>query len=289
MGQARPTFERRQLGLTLRRLREGAGVTQEAAAASLGKVRSRVIALEDGTATATEDDLVALMDCYGMYSSAERGTLLALGEHARLRQKRRSRADVMPDAYQRLADLEAGAEEIHCFEAGVIPVLLQSEPYRRAVVAEGEGVWWDAGAEEAEAQVVFRRRRQDRVFGATEPRTLRFVIAEDALRANLGRRDVMVSQLDLLLALISGRRDLAVRVLRGDVHGNPARGANLLVLRFGDRGASVAYSAAALGAPVHYDDPADVGAASRAFERVWGLASSRRETRSLIEGIAAAL
>lgn len=288
MGQARSTFERRQLGLTLRRLREGAGITQEAAAAALGKVRSRVIALEDGTATATEDDLRALMDCYGVESSAERGTLLALGEHARQRQKRRAAAGIVPEAYQRFADLEASAEEIHCFETAVIPSLLQADLYARAVIAEGDGVWWPSGSEEAANRVAFRRRRHDRVFGGLEPRTLRFVITEDALRANMGRPEVMASQLEYLLALISGRPDLDVRVLRDGLYGNPARGANLLVLRFGARGMPVAYSGAALGPPVYYEDPGDASAVSRAFDRLWSLASSRRESQSLIEHIAGA-
>jgi transcriptional regulator with XRE-family HTH domain len=60
MGRARQTFERRQLGLTLRRLRERAGQTQQAAADSIGRVRSRIVELEEGKGTLDQTDLKAL-------------------------------------------------------------------------------------------------------------------------------------------------------------------------------------------------------------------------------------
>lgn len=167
----------------------------------LGKVRSRVVSLEDGSATATPDDLTALLDCYQVFGE-ERDTLLALAAQARKRTKRRTHVDVLPDAYRRFADLEASASEINCYESGLIPGLLQSPVYVPAVHAECEGIWWRKKDPEREDRLAFRMERQAKIFESAEGRMLRFVITEDALRANMGAPEVMHEQLTHLRTLI---------------------------------------------------------------------------------------
>jgi transcriptional regulator with XRE-family HTH domain len=281
VGQARPTFERRQLGLTLRRLREAAGKPQQEAADVVGKARSRIVQLEDGTATVSPEDLVSLLDCYGV-GGAERATVLELGAQARKRQQRRAHVDQLPDAYRRFADLEANASEINWFETGIVPGPLQSPGYVRAVLAESEGVWWET---EGEARFTFRMERQRRLFDAPGKRTLRFVFTEDALRANMGDSAVMVEQLYHILMLVDEHPDLTVRVLRNDTYDNPARGSGLWIFHFGDRGTPVGYAPALPGPAVYYDDSRDIATMLRAFDRVWQLALSKEESRQLIENV----
>ena len=285
MGVARPTFERRQLGLTLRRLRDQAGKPQQVAADLLEKTRTRIVQLEDGTATISQEELVKLLDCYGV-TGDERETVLELGAQARRRQKRRVHVDHLPDAYQRFADLEASASEINWFETGIIPGLLQSPSYMRAVFAECEGVWWEADGEQGRDRLTYRIERQARLFESDERRILRFVVTEDALHANLGSPDVMKEQSNHILSLLDAHPDLTVRVLRNDAHPNPARGGGLWIFGFGDRAAPVGYSPAVLGPSAYYDDEADTSRMLQAFYRVWELSLSRRESRRMIEGIA---
>jgi transcriptional regulator with XRE-family HTH domain len=281
---ARPTFERRQLGLTLRRLREAAGRPQQDAADAVHKTRTRIVQLEDGTATFSQEDLEKLLNCYGV-TGPERDTVLGLGLQARNRQKRRVHVDHLPDAYQRFADLEASASEINWFETGIIPGLLQSQRYMRAVLAEGEGVWWESLDQQGVDRLTYRIERQRRLFDAVDQRIMRFVITEDALRANLGSAAAMEEQLRHILMLLDEQRDLTVRVLRNDVYGNPARGTALLVFRFGDRGTPVGYSPSVPGPALYYDDEADTSTMLRAFYRVWELALNREESRQLIASI----
>jgi transcriptional regulator with XRE-family HTH domain len=282
VGQARPTLERRQLGLTLRRLREVAGKPQQDVADLLGKARSRIVQLEDGTATVSQEDLGRLLDYYSV-TGTERLTVLELGAQARKRQKRRPYVDQLPDAFRRFADLEASASEINWFETGRIPGALQSRSYMRALFAEGEGVWWEHTDPEGEERLAFREERQRRLFDTDDQRTLRFVLTEDALRANMGSPEVMAEQLRHLLALLDRHRDLTVRVLRNDTYGNPARGESLWIFSFGDRGAPVGYSEVVLGPALLFDDEGDTTKLFRAFYRVWELALSRDESRLLIE------
>ncbi|WP_018686209.1 helix-turn-helix domain-containing protein [Actinokineospora enzanensis] len=285
MGQARPTFERRQLGLVLRRLRERAGKTQQAAAEAVGKVRSRIVQLEDGTATASETDLKKILDCYGV-TGEEHATVTDLGAQARKRQQRRVYVDQLPDAYRRFADLEASASEINHFETGIIPGLLQSQSYIQALFAEADGIWWQTDDPQSEDRLYFRMERQSRVLESGHRRILRFVITEDALRANMGSPEVMREQLNHLLDLLDKHPDLNIRILRGDTYGNPARGANLMIFAFAERGTPVAYSFSALGLSTYYDGEREIERMLLSFYRVWELSLSRKESRRLIVEIA---
>lgn len=287
MGTARPTFERRQLGLTLRRLRDQAGKPQQAVADVLGKTRTRIVQLEDGTANISQEDLERLLDFLDV-TGDERETVIELANHARKRQKRRVYVDQLPDAYQRWADLEASASEINCYETGVIPGLLQSESYMRAILSEGEGFWWDAsddGGDQGADRLAYRMERQRRVLESAGGRLLRFVITEDALRASMGAPEVMREQLRHLLDLGRSHQDLTLRVLANDAFGNPIRGQGLWCFGFGDRGASVCYSPSVLGPSTYYDREVDTANLFRAFYRVWELALSRTASRRLIEGL----
>jgi transcriptional regulator with XRE-family HTH domain len=282
VGVARPTFERRQLGLTLRRLRDRAGKPQQAAAVVLEKTRTRIVQLEDGTATISQEDLDKLLDLYDV-TGDERETVIELANQARKRQKRRVYVDQLPDAFQRFADLESSASEINCFETGVIPGLLQSESYLRAALSEGEGIWWEPSATEGADRLAYRTERQRRVLDDADGRILRFVVTEDALRANLGP-EVMREQLRHLLDLERTHRDLTVRVLANDTFGYPLRGRSLWIFGYGDRGTPVCYTPSAIDS-LYYDDEAVTANLLRAFYRVWELALSRTASRRLIDSI----
>ncbi|WP_158887783.1 helix-turn-helix domain-containing protein [Amycolatopsis anabasis] len=285
MAQARQTFERRQLGLTLRRLRERAGKTQQAAANAIGKVRSRVVQLEEGTATASQGDLTKLLDFYRVTDEAERQTVLDFGVQTRKRQRRGPHHDLLPDAYQRFADLEASASEINSAEPGIIPGLLQSPSYVRALFAEAEGVLWEHGAKEAAERLEFRLNRQNRIWDAPNQPIMRFVISEDAVRANMGP-GVMREQMEHILSLLNERPMLTVRILRTDTYGNPIRGGGFQVFDFGSRGRPIGLATNSFGPSTYFDDVNEVAQMLRAFHRIWELSLSREETRNLIEHIA---
>ncbi|MGH3864505.1 helix-turn-helix domain-containing protein [Actinokineospora sp.] len=270
--------------MALRRLRDNAGKTQQQAAEAVGKVRTRIVQLEDGTATASQEDLATLLDFYGI-TGDERRTVLELGAHARTRQKKRVHVDHLPDSYQRFADLEASASEIDCFETGIIPGLLQSESYLRAILAESEGVWWEQEAVEGRDRLMFREQRQHRILESGDRRILRFVVTEDTLRANLGEPDIMRDQLRHLVALLRSHRDLTIRVLRNDVPGNPSRGRGFWIFGFGDRATPVGFTESPPGPSTYYDEDAVTAAMRRAFYRIWELALSRQESRRLMESI----
>lgn len=284
MGKARQTFERRQLGLTLRRLREAAGKSQQVAAERISKARSQVVELEDGRGTLPADDLAKLLNLYEV-SGDERQTVLDLGALARARQKRRAYTDLLPGSFQRFADLEANATEIACYEYGLIPGLLQSPGYIRAEITDTDGVWWEPSVAEVRERIMYRTERQARILESAESKALRFVVAEVALRAAVGSPDVMREQRLHLMNLLERRENLTLQVLRSDTHGNPARGGGFTVFRFGEKGSSVGVAPVVNGPATYYDALSDTAPMFRAFDRLQELALSPEASSKLIREI----
>jgi transcriptional regulator with XRE-family HTH domain len=287
MGRARQTFERRQLGLTLRRLREHADQTQQAAADAIGRVRSRIVELEEGKGTLNQTDLTALLNFYQVHPDEVR-TVLALGVRARRRQRNHPYSDALPDSLLRFADLEASATEIRGFESTLIPGLLQSPDYLRAIMREADGIWWERSDDERHVgRIALREERQDRTWNSSIPRMLHFVIGEEAVRANVGGVDVMRGQLRHILHLLKKRDDVTVQILRLDSPNNPARGGGFSLLDFAEDVLSVAVSFAVYGPEQYFDAPEDTAMFRRAFDRLSSeLALSPVDSANLISDLA---
>lgn len=287
MGRARQTFERRQLGLTLRRLRERAEHTQQAAADAIGRVRSRIVELEEGKGTLNQTDLKALLNFYEVQPDTLK-TVLALGVKARRRQRNRPYTDVLPDSHLRFADLEASATEIRGFESGLVPGLLQSPDYMRAIIREGDGIWWEKSEEEYFAgRLAFRAERQAQTWNSATPRTFHFVIGEEALRANVAGPGVMREQLHHILRLVTEREDLTVQVLPQDTPSNPARGGGFSLFDFAGSAQPVGVTFAVFGSDQYFDDPADTEMFRRAFDRLSAdLALSPADSTTLLSEFA---
>jgi len=284
VSKARQTFERRQLGLMLRRLREAAGESQQSAADLIGKARSQLVELENGRGTIASDALAKLLDSYGV-SADERQTVVDLGVMARARLKRRSYTDLLPGSFQRLADLEASATEISSYEYGIIPGLLQSLAYVRAMIDDANGVLWEPSNAELEERIAFRLDRQAKTVNPAESKTLRIVITEDALTRPVGSRDVMREQRLHILNLLERNKNLTVQVLRSDTYGNPARGGGFTVLGFGDKGPPIALTTAVFGPSTYFDQVSDSEALLRAFKRLQDLALDPEGSVRLIDQI----
>ncbi|GAB3557073.1 transcriptional regulator with XRE-family HTH domain [Actinopolyspora lacussalsi] len=282
MGRARQTFERRQLGLTLRRLREQAGKSQHAAAQEIGKARSRLVQIEDGEGTLPPDSLDSLLDLYSV-EPQERETVRALASSARKRQKRRAYVDTLPDAYQRFADLESNATEIKAFEPSIVPGLLQSPSYIRSVISSWEGIFTSSAPAEIEQRIDYRMNRQSKTLHSEHPGELDIVLAEHAI-LDMKRTDFLLrDQLEHVLSLLDHHESLTVRVLPVGAVSNPACGGGFTIFGFGDRGSPIAFSSVVHGPSVYLDDAEDVGVLTRIFDRVCELTLSPEESRAFLE------
>jgi uncharacterized protein DUF5753/helix-turn-helix protein len=128
-------------------------------------------------------------------------------------------------------------------------------------------------------------QRQANTLDSTEPKVLRFVVSEVALRAAVGSPEVMCEQRRHILNLLEGKRNLTVRVLRDDAYGNPARAGGFMIFRFGGRGAPVGFAPVVYGPSTYFDNESDTAAMLRAFERLQELALGPEESARLIRQI----
>lgn len=203
-----PAVRRRKLGAELRTLRAGAGLTSGEAARLVGWHQSKVSRIETGASGVKPADVQLLLDAYGVGDRRLRELLLVLagsdeggGRHHWWHAYR----GVLPPTYRDFINLESQASVMRTLETSVIPGLLQTPEYARAVTraAVGEaGAGGEGGADDPEERldtlVEVRLARQD-VLRSDPPLELSAVLDEAVLRREVGGPDVMARQLRQLV------------------------------------------------------------------------------------------
>jgi transcriptional regulator with XRE-family HTH domain len=193
-----PAVRRRKLGAELRALRTSAGLTSGEAARLVGWHQSKVSRIETGTSGVKPTDVRLLLDAYGVADSQLRELLMMLagsddsgGRHHWWHAYR----GVLPPTYRDFISLESQAGAMRTLETTVVPGLLQTPEYARAVTSAAvEGL----AAERLDTLVEVRLARQD-VLRADPPLELSAVLDEAVLRREVGGPGVMARQLEKLV------------------------------------------------------------------------------------------
>ena len=202
-----PTVRRKRLTVELRRLREQAGLTCEAVGHRLECSGTRISRMETGRIGARPGDVRELLEIYGV-TGAEADSLVQLARDARRKGWWRAYGRVLPPWFEAYVGLESDAARLHDFQPSVVPGLLQTEDYARAVMRGAP----DAGcAEDIDQQVALRMRRQA-ILDEPRPPQLQVVLSESVLLVQVGGPVVMRAQL-LRLADLASRPDLTIQVL----------------------------------------------------------------------------
>ncbi|MFC9909668.1 helix-turn-helix domain-containing protein [Streptomyces sp. NPDC059862] len=193
-----PAVRRRKLGAELRTLRSRAGLTSGEAARLVGWHQSKVSRIETGASGVKPADVRLLLDAYRVTDSQLREVLLTLadsgGGYGRDHWWHAYRG-VLPPTYRDFISLESQASAMRTLETSVVPGLLQTPEYARAVTrAAVEGLDEDR----LDALVEVRLARQD-VLRSQPPLALSAVLDEAVLRREVGGPDVMARQLARLV------------------------------------------------------------------------------------------
>lgn len=198
-----PAVRRRKLGAELRALRTGAGLTSGEAARLVGWHQSKVSRIETGASGVKPADVRLLLDAYGVREAQLRELLLALansdeggGRHHWWHAYR----GVLPPTYRDFISLESQASAMRTLETSVVPGLLQTPEYARAVTRAAVSGLTDEAAtadERLDALVAVRLARQE-VLHADPPLRLSAVLDEAVLRREVGGPEVMARQLGRL-------------------------------------------------------------------------------------------
>jgi len=197
-----PTVSAWELGLRLRERRELSGIRSTDVADRIGVTQSYVSEVERGKTRITKETLDKLLDVYE-FDKAERRELHALRESGGQRAWWHSYTATFSAEVLRFFAYEDGAESIRTFDAGLVPGLLQTADYARAVMHGGGPNIRQA---EADHRVEARMMRQRRLFGET-PLHLTAVLDEGVLHHHIGGRVVMAEQLHHLVDLVEQHPD----------------------------------------------------------------------------------
>ncbi|MEU0005976.1 helix-turn-helix transcriptional regulator [Streptomyces sp. NPDC006314] len=193
-----PAVRRRKLGAELRTLRTGAGLTSGEAAQLVGWHQSKVSRIETGASRVKPADLRLLLDAYGVRDRQLRELLLMLAGSEDAGGRNRwwhAYRGVLPPTYRDFISLESQASAMRTLETTVVPGLLQTAEYARAVT---RAVVRDLDEERLDALVEVRLARQD-VLRSDPPLELCAVLDEAVLRREVGGPEVMARQLERLL------------------------------------------------------------------------------------------
>ena len=212
-----PTVRRKRLGTELRRLREQARLTCESVGQRLDCSGTRISRIETGRISVRPGDVRELLEVYGVTGN-QADALAELAREARRKGWWHRFGPVTPSWLEPYLGLEAEAAGLRDFQSMVLPGLVQTEDYTRAILCAAPGA---GPAEDIEQQVALRMERQA-VLDGTAPPELRLVLSEGALRVQVGGPEVMRAQLRKL-AEVAGRGQVTLQVLPA-ARGGPCAG-----------------------------------------------------------------
>lgn len=208
-GYRSPNVRRRRLAAELRRLRERAGFIGEEVARRLEWSTSKVSRLERGQSGVKRTDLRRLLDLYRV-DARRREELLALAEESQPSGRLKAISAGLPEDHVQFLSFEAEAESVWNWQPQIVPGLLQTEDYARAVML-GWHSMFTAPPSEVERRVEARRLRQQ-VLQRDPPLQLSVVMDESVLHRKLGEASVMRAQLEHIVE-VSRLPNIKVRVL----------------------------------------------------------------------------
>jgi transcriptional regulator with XRE-family HTH domain len=269
-----PTVRRRELGALLRKLRTEKGLTVEQAAEQLMFSMSKLSRMETGHGAPSRRDIRDLCALYEVTDEAERKRMMNLAVEGRQAGWWQS-YDL--NQFADYVGLEADAVSVKNYQSILIPGLLQTPDYARAV---NEAVIPQPDPERLEEQTEVRLRRQDRL---TRDPPLRFgaILDEAALHRVIGGPAVMEAQLRHLTEL-SKLPNVTLQVIPFSAGGHPAMDSTFNVLEFADAVPGVVYVEGLVGW-VYMKRSRDVERYAGVFERLCHIALPPRESVELIE------
>jgi transcriptional regulator with XRE-family HTH domain len=227
--RAGPTVRRMLVGAELRRLRTAKGLSREEAGAAIRASEWKIHRLENGQVSFKEPDIVDLLRRYGVTDADEVAEFVVLAREANTPGWWQRYGDVLPQWFRTYVDLESAASLIRTYEGQLVPGLLQTDDYIRAVVHHASL----EPSEDVGRRVRLRMARQTVLTGEHPPR-LWAVVDEAALRRPVGGREVMRGQLERLIAATKlPNVTLQVLPFAGGAH--PAMVSAFSILRFADR------------------------------------------------------
>ena len=216
------TVRRWQLTETLRQLRERTGLTIEQAAELMRErhgrwSRSKLGRIENRDQDVKVRQVEQLLDLYGVDDASLRAWLIDLAETANDRGYWRAIRKDLPHDFHDVLNVEAALVALRQFETMVIPGLLQTPEYTRAVI---NGVYPGLALDIVDRRVMARLARQT-VLSRPDPLQYHMIIEEGILERPVGSPAIMRNQLRRLIEE-TGNDNVTLQILPKSIGASPA-------------------------------------------------------------------
>jgi transcriptional regulator with XRE-family HTH domain len=254
-------MRRRRLAAELRRLRTDTRLTVEDVAGRLQWPASKVSRIENRQVGVSPLDLRKLLDLYLVEEQTFRDQLLEMGRRATERGWWQSYTGLLP-ALGNLIGLEAEAATIRTYEPELVPGLLQTADYARAVIRAGHPT---NTMEEIDRRVEIRLERQE-VLTRTDPPPPKVgvVLNEGVLARRVGNAEIMRAQLEHLTRG-RDRANVVIQVLPFSGGEHPAMVGPFSMLTFLDPADPGVVNVENVLGALALEQPEEI----RAYEEVW--------------------
>jgi transcriptional regulator with XRE-family HTH domain len=274
-----PTVRRRRLALELRRLREAAKLTCEEVADHLECSASKISRVETGRVSVSPRDVRDMLELYGV-PGAQRESLVQLARDSRQKGWWHAYSDTMQPQMATYIGLESAASEIRIYEVSLIPGLLQTEDYARAVIRAG---MVNSPSEDIDRRVSLLMARQPAVVREDPPKVWT-VLDEAALRRRVGGSGLMRLQLEHLLEQ-AALPNVAVQVIPFAGGAHPAMGRPFIILVFPERVDTDVVYLEDLTSALYLEDVAEVDRYNVFFNHLRATALSFDDSAALITSV----
>lgn len=242
VAEGSPTVRRRELGALLRKLRKDKDLTVDQVTTYLECSASKISRIETGQRGATPRDVRDLCDLYGVTDQAERERLMGLAREGK--QQGWWQSYDLPFGTPMYVGLEAEAVRIKDYDSAVIPGLLQSADYLRALHDDPlpEPTDRELTPELVERRVEARLIRQQ-LLTRRQPPPLEFwaIMDEAALHRLIGGPAVMGAQLKRVVEAMQ-LPNVTVQVIPYSIGPHPALNSTFNILEFSSAAPHLVYS-----------------------------------------------
>jgi transcriptional regulator with XRE-family HTH domain len=267
------------LGSQLHRLREARGISAEQAAEAIRGSHSKISRMEHGRVGFKERDVGDLLTLYGVTDSEERAALLNLAREANTPGWWHAYSDILPAWLEPYVGLEAAASVIRTYQIQLVPGLLQTEAYARALIRQGSA----ASEEEIARRGELRASRQEILRRPDAPQ-LWVVVDEGALRRPVGSREVVREQLKYLVEM-ADHPAVTLQILPFSTGAHSAMGGPFTILRFAEPDLQDVVYIEQLTSALYLDKPVEVDSYLEVMEQLCLQAEPAANTGKLLQQI----
>ncbi|MFY1633359.1 helix-turn-helix domain-containing protein [Solwaraspora sp. WMMB335] len=272
------SIRRRRLGIELRELRTAKGLTLDEVARRFAWSVSKASRMERGLVPVSPRDVADLAELYGVADAEQVDALVTMAAASRQRDWWHKYDDLLPRQFSVYLGFEGDAASIHTYQSLLVPGLLQTEEYARAIFRAAQPGETD---EQINRRVEARLLRQTIVKGRDAPQ-LWAILDEAAVRRGVGGRDVMRGQLAHLVSS-SKQANLTIQVIPFDAGAYMSMDGGFIILRFAEAEDPDVVCVDIRTRSLYVDDPAEVRRYTLAYEQLLALAATPDESVKLIE------